>query len=210
MKEQDLIDFENDVIKEYKKGEIYGSVHLCGGNEKQLIEIFKQIKDDDWVFSNHRAHYHILLKSKDKKWMMREIKKGHSDHINSNKYKIFTSVIVGGIIPIALGTAMAIKRKGGKNKVWCFIGDHASEMGCFDEAVKYAENFDLPVIFIIENNKIGSNMETEKVWGKQIKIISPKVINYEYSMTKSHYGIGEWIKFKGKNKFKGTAGMYGR
>ena len=156
----------------------------------------KNICADDWVFTNHRSHYHALLKSNDPKWLKERIHKGYSSHINSKKYKIFSSAIVGGCIPIALGTAMAIKRKGGKEKVFCFIGDQASEMGCLWEAVKYTVNWGLPIFFIVENNKIGSNMPTCDVWGKQTPIIDPQVINYDYNFTKTHYGIGEFVKFK--------------
>jgi len=109
---QELIDFESEVVRKYKEGNTYGPVHLSGGNEEQLLEIFKNIKERDWVFSTHRSHYHALLKSGNKDWLMNEIiVNANSSHINSAKYKIFTSAIVGGIIPIALGTALGIKLK---------------------------------------------------------------------------------------------------
>lgn len=189
-KEQ-LINFEKEVIKEFKKGETYGAVHLSGGNEEQLINIFKDIKDNDWVFSTHRSHYHALLKSGNKKWLIDGIiKQSNSSHINSKKYKIFTSAIVGGIIPIALGTAMALKMrmpkptgdkgidrksaikysldvvKGNIPHVWCFVGDMASEMGCLSEALKYANGENLPITFIIEDNNLGCNTPTSEVWKK--------------------------------------------
>ena len=59
--EQDLIDFEIRVKEEYEKATITGPVHMSKGNEKQLIEIFKFIHPDDWVFSSWRNHYHALL-----------------------------------------------------------------------------------------------------------------------------------------------------
>lgn len=201
---QELIDFENRVIEKYKEGNTYGPVHLSGGNEEQLIEIFKDIKNEDWVFSTHRAHYHSLLKSKDKNWLMNEIiDKANSSHINSKKYKIFTSAIVGGIIPIALGVAMGIKMKKKKEKVWCFVGDMAAEMGCFWEALKYAIGEKLPIVFIIENNNIGCNTPTNKVWKVRQRITKKgrHVIFYDYKRTHGHYGIGEWVIFK-KKKFK--------
>lgn len=207
---QDLINFELKVIREYKKGETYGPVHLSGGNEEQLIEIFKQIKPQDWVFSTHRSHYHALLKSKDEEWLLNEIiVNANSSHINSRKHKIFTSAIVGGIIPIALGTALAIKLKNGKEKVWCFVGDMASEMGCFTEALKYANSEDLPITFIIEDNCIGCNTPTRKVWKKSaceileekqdLKKYYPKIIYYKYKRFYPHYGIGEWVTLKNEN-----------
>jgi pyruvate dehydrogenase E1 component alpha subunit len=207
---EDLINFEKKVVQEYKKGETYGPVHLSGGNEDELICIFKNIKKDDWVFSTYRSHYHALLKSNNKKWLMNEIiKKANSSHINSKKYKIFTSAIVGGSISIALGVALGIKLKGRKEKVWCFVGDGASEMGQYWEALKYANNFDLPITFIIENNKIMCNSPTKEVWGRQTFVKNKKQIVYNYKRIYPHFGIGEWITFKHKRmKTQGDYSAY--
>ena len=216
---QDLIDFEKEVITEWEKGETYGPIHLSGGNEDQLINIFKNIKKNDWIFSTHRSHYHALLKSKDKKWLMKEIiVKSNSSHINSKKYKIFTSAIVGGNIPIALGVALAMKRKKKKNHVWCFVGDMASKMGGFHEAVTYALGQDLPITFIIENNRLGCETPTTNVWNKKENIVyaqyiqghmhnignHTEIINYRYERKYPHVGTGKWLKFK--KKFKSTGG----
>ena len=215
MNKQELIDFENHIIEEYKKGETPGPVHLSGGNEEQLLEIFKNIKDDDWVFTNHRSHYHALLKSKDKEWLSKEILSGYSSHINSKKYKIFSSAIVGGCIPIALGVALAIKRKGGRENIFCFLGDMAAHMGCFHESIKYAIGEKLPITFIIEDNNIGCNTPTKEVWkGYDIKHDKkiPHLIVYEYKRNKPHYGIdfaNTFIKFKINGKtFNHNGGMY--
>jgi pyruvate dehydrogenase E1 component alpha subunit len=231
---EELEKFEKEIIQEFKKGETYGPVHLSGGNEQQLIDIFKNIKDDDWVFTTHRSHFHALLKSGDRKWLMKEIiKNANSSHINSKKYKIFTSAIVGGIIPIALGTAIGIKRNniisvdtnfanpkkkivgkclGYASHVWCFVGDMASEMGCFSEAVKYALGEDLPITFIIEDNELGCNTPTREVWKTSsclaLEVFShPKVIHYKYKRVYPHYGIGEWVTFKNEKNLK-TMGDY--
>jgi len=225
-----LINFEKEVIEQFKKGETYGPVHLSGGNEEQLIKIFKKIKPQDWVFSNHRSHYHALLKSKDRDWLMDEIiVKANSSHINSAKHKIFTSSIVGGIIPIALGVAMGIKRNWDNNiryidldymnikkkiigkclgmpHVWCFVGDMAAEMGCFNESWKYAIAFNLPITFIIEDNELGCNTPTSEVWNINTCHWDDnfsKIIYYNYKRYYPHYGIGEWVTFK-KKKFKST------
>lgn len=191
---KDLLNFEKEVIKQFKKGETYGPVHLSGGNEDELLKIFKLINKNDWVFSTHRSHYHSLLKSQDKKWLMNEIiKEANSSHINSKKHKIFTSAIVGGIIPIALGVAMGIKRKKKKDKVYCFVGDFAAQMGCFNEAAKYAEGEKLPITFIIENNNIGCNTPLISVWKKPTMPATENIIYYEYKRKYPHYGIGEWV-----------------
>jgi len=222
---QDLIDFEKEVITKFKEGNTYGPVHLSGGNEEQLLEIFKKIKPEDWVFTTHRSHYHSLLKSGDKEWLTDQIiVKANSSHINSVKYKIFSSAIVGGIIPIALGTALGIKMKypnmyckGCSFKcqasdcectchnpphVWCFVGDMASEMGCFHEALKYAIGEDLPITFIIEDNELSCNTPTREVWKTHnLQDDYKKIIYYKYKRYYPHYGIGEFVTFK-KKKIK--------
>lgn len=209
MNEQDLINFEKDIADNYSQANIRGPVHLSGGNEKQLIEIFKNVKKEDWVFSTHRSHYHALLKSEDPKWLKEQIFLKRSSHINSKKYKIFTSAIVGGILPIALGTALAIKRKntereifGVKTKiidsshVWCFVGDMASNMGIFPECWKYAVGENLPITFVVEDNSFGCYTPTNEVWKSRDHYINPtSLICYSYKRTYPHYGIGSWINF---------------
>lgn len=198
---QDLINFEKDIADNYEHAKIRGPVHLCGGNEDELLEIFKKIKKEDWVFSTHRSHYHALLKSKNPEWVKKEIFAQRSSHINSKKYKIFTSAIVGGVCPIALGVALAIKKRRRKEKVWCFVGDMASQMGIFHECVKYAINFDLPITFVVEDNTWGVYTPTSKVWGEFNLLYRDKVDYYRYERTYPHYGIADrngkkiWVNF---------------
>lgn len=201
MKSEDLIMFEQDIKNNYEQAKIRAPVHLSGGNEQQLINIFGKIEKNDWVFSTHRSHYHALLKSGNPKWLREQIFLKRSSHINSKKYKIFTSAIVGGICPIALGVALDIKRRKGKNKVWCFVGDMAAHMGIFYECLKYATNFNLPITFIIEDNFFGVYTPTTKVWGERFDELwnenyyNKHVIYYEYKRIYPHYGVGKWINF---------------
>lgn len=207
---EDLIKFENEIIEGFKEGNTYGPVHLSGGNEKELIEIFKNINKEDWVFTTHRSHYHALLKSNNPKWLKKEILSGYSSHINSKKYKIFSSAIVGGCIPIALGTAMSIKLKGGSEKVYCFVGDMAAEMGQFNEAFKYALWNNLPIVFIVENNSMGCDTPTATAWGNTTAFYAFKdkhLIVYNYIRVHNHYGVGCLVNLK--NNKKTTGGMYG-
>jgi len=194
---QQLLDFEKDIADTYSEGKIMAPVHLTGSingeQEEALIKIFKKIKDNDWVFSTHRSHYHALLKSNNPEWVKSEILAKRSININSKKHKIFTSAIVGGNLPIALGVAMALKRKKSKDKVYCFTGDMASEMGVYWEGLKYAENFDLPITFIIEDNGFGVNTKTEEAWGKRTILKSKKQIIYNYTRKYPHYGINKWV-----------------
>ena len=108
---EELIAFEKEIEKEWLDGNIHAPVHFSGGNEEPLIQIFKEIKKNDWVFSTHRSHYHALLKGVPRNFVKSEILDCRSIHLNNKEHKFFTSAIVGGIVPIALGTALAIKLK---------------------------------------------------------------------------------------------------
>ena len=107
----DLLNFETKISKLYEDKKIKGPIHLSGNNENQLIKIFKKIKKNDWVFSGWRNHYHALLKGCSAKDVERQIIAGKSMTLNSYKNKFFTSSIVGGVLPIALGVAFSIKKK---------------------------------------------------------------------------------------------------
>ena len=189
-----LKNFELKVKKVYDDGKIKFPIHLSGNNEKQLIKIFKKIKRTDWVFSTWRNHYHALLHGVDENWLYKEICLGRSMGIISKKNKFYSSAIVGGILPIALGVAMANKIKKSKNKVFIFIGDMTYETGIFHETFKYAENMKLPIKFIIEDNDLSTNTPTKKAWGKKSKI-SKKILYYKYKRKFPHHGTGNWILF---------------
>ena len=189
-----LIDFELKIKKIYEKGKIKAPIHLSGGNEEQLIKIFKKIKKGDWVISNWRSHYHALLHGIPEKKVLREILKGKSMSLNFKEHKFIASSIVGGGIPIGLGLALAIKRKKQKNNVFIFVGDMTFETGIFYECHKYAKNHNLPIKFIVEDNGLSTNTPTEKTW----KIISKKpkdIIYYKYKRQYPHHGTGSWVLF---------------
>ena len=101
----DLLKFETNISKLYENKKIKGPIHLSGNNENKLIKIFKKIKKNDWVFSGWRNHYHALLKGCSAKDVENQIIAGRSMTLNSYKNKFFTSSIVGGVLPIALGVA---------------------------------------------------------------------------------------------------------
>ena len=193
---EDLIKFENLIVTHWEAGKIKGPVHLSGGNEEELIEIGKRIKETDWVFSTWRSHYHALIKGIDPIWLEKEILAGRSITIVNKEHKFYSSAIVGSIIPIATGVAIANKRDGNDDKVWCFIGDMAFETGGFYEMHKYAVRYDLPIIFVVEDNGVSTNTPTEETWGGIKKDIpSEKVVWYNYKNKWPHYGTGKWIIF---------------
>ena len=191
---QGLIEFENEIIKLYKDCKLPFLFHLSGGNEDQLIEIFKDIKDGDYVISNHRNHYHALLAGIPPEELKQKIIDGRSMFIYDRKRNFFTSAIIGGTPAIAAGIALALKRKGSSQKVWCFVGDGTEDSGHLFEAARYVSGFDLPCKFIVEDNNMSTNTPTNKVWIKKSK--KPKdVIYYKYKRKFPHHGTGKWINF---------------
>ena len=111
MRAKDLIDFEKDIANIFNEAKIKAPIHLHGNNEDQLLEIFKSVKNEDWIFSSWRSHYHCLLKNVPPKRLKRDIIEGKSMTLLYPEYKIYTSAIVGGVIPIALGTALSLKKE---------------------------------------------------------------------------------------------------
>ena len=189
-----LKDFEKKIAILYEQKKIRGPIHLSGNNENDLIKIFKKIKKNDWVFSNWRNHYHALLKGLDSNYVKHQIVKGKSMNLNDVSKKFFSSSIVGGVLPIALGVALGIKKKKRKNNVWVFIGDMTYETGGFYECYKYSKNFNLPIKFVVEDNEMSTNTKTSIAWGKKQKNFNG-VINYKYRRIYPHHGTGKWILF---------------
>ncbi len=189
-----LIDFENLIVKHWEEGKIRGPIHLSNGNEEQLIEVFKRINQNDWVFSTWRSHYHCLLKDICPVWIEEEILKGKSITLCNVDEKFYSSAIVGGTLSIALGAAMGIKQSGSDEKVWAFIGDMSFESGIFYEVHKYARNFDLPLYFVVEDNDVSTYTPTEATWNKK-REVPEDVIYYKYKSKFPHYGTGKWIAF---------------
>lgn len=179
--------FEESIREGYLAGRAQGAVHLSRGNEAQLIEIFKNIKRSDWVFSTYRSHYHALLHGIPEDTLRALILSGHSISINSSYHRFFTSSIVGGCLPIAVGTALAIKRNGGDQHVWCFVGDMVSTIGAFKDAVQYSDGHDLPLTFVVEDNGFSTNTPTQETWGKNRQ--PRKLTYYQYQREWPHSGF---------------------
>jgi pyruvate dehydrogenase E1 component alpha subunit len=189
-----LIRFENRIVEHWEAGKIRGPIHLSNGNEEQLIEIFKRVSENDWVFSTWRSHYHWLLKGISADYAEALILDGKSITLCDIDDKFYASAIVGGTLSIALGVAMGIKQKGSDEKVFVFVGDMSFESGIFYEVHKYARNFDLPIVFVVEDNAVSTYTPTEATWNKK-KEIPSDVIHYTYKSKYPHYGSGKWVVF---------------
>ena len=202
MNEIKLKEFEKRCVDEYLQGHIRSPIHLSGGNEKELIKIFKSVKKDDWVFTTYRSHYHALLKGVDSEWLMNWVLKNKSIHVMNKENKVVTSAIVGGTLSQAVGTALAIKLQKKTNKVWCFCGDMTASLGIFFDCIRYAELNELPITFIVEDNGVSVYTPTDESWnaknGEHLKHLSDfsNVKYFKYKRIYPHYGCGKFVEFK--------------
>ena len=182
MTSAELIAFEADIAREFDAGNIHAPVHLSGGNEAQLIDIFREVKPTDWVCSTHRSHYHALLKGIPPAEVKRQIMEGRSMFISSPEHRFISSAIVGGMLPIACGLAYAGER------VWCFVGDMCATTGACHDALKFAASNYLDLHFVVEDNGLSTNTPTLKAWGDKVSKYSPNHAHiYTYERTYPHY-----------------------
>ncbi len=189
-----MLAFEADIKQEFLAAHIRAPIHLSRGNEDVLIDIFKAVEPQDWVFSTWRSHYHALLKGIDPAWRRAEIMAGRSVSIMLPEHRFLSSAIAGGIASIALGVAMGIERMGSDERAWCFVGDMAAPTGVYGEALRYASGHDLPITFVVEDNGLSTETPTKLVWGVQPGC-NAREHYYEYERKEAHVGAGKWVQF---------------
>jgi TPP-dependent pyruvate/acetoin dehydrogenase alpha subunit len=199
MNKDELIAFEEDIAEEFNAGRIRAPVHLYNGNEDEIIEVFKEIRERDWVLCSWRSHYQCLLKGVPAPEVKQAIMEGQSISLCFPEYRIFSSAIVSGVLPIAVGIGLAIARDGLDENVFCFVGDMTSETGSFEECYKYVRNFDLPVKFVIEDNGRSILTDTKAVWNMSVltreKEENRHLNYYKYENKWPHAGAGKRVKF---------------
>lgn len=199
MNKQKLISFENKIANLFNEAKIKAPIHLYSNNEEQIIKIFKKISKNDWVFCSWRSHYQCLLKGVPEKILKKEILNGKSISLCFPEYKIYSSAIVGGIIPIATGVAFSNKIKKIKSKVFCFIGEMTAETGIMHECLKFSRNKNLPIHFIIEDNGKSVCTNTRDAWSMKKLTFEDKkdklITYYKYSLKYPHAGAGKRVQF---------------
>ena len=152
-----------DVIRERgRMGEFQGALHSCEGQEAISAGLGAQLRKDDYVFSTHRGHGHALAKKAPLKKVVAELLgketgvshgRGGSMHLFSPEIGLMGgNGIVGGGIPLALGTAYSSVSRGTDQITVCFFGDGGASQGCFHESVNMAALMKLPVVYVCENN----------------------------------------------------------
>ena len=195
----DLIEFEEQVAESFNAGKIRAPVHLYSGCEEQMIQVFADINKEDFVFCTWRSHYQCLLKGVPRAQVFGAILDGRSIALCFPEYRVFSSAIVGGMISIAVGTALGLKRQRKHERVWCFLGDMAAFTGVTAVAARYANAHDLPITFVVEDNSLSVCTETSAVW--KTDEIPPeisgnrKVVTYKYQSKYPHAGAGVRVQF---------------
>lgn len=154
--------FEEKVSALYAERQIVGLLHLGIGQEAVAVGACSLLRQDDYVFGGHRSHGHAIAKGSDINRLMAEIAgratgycagKGGSMHIVAKEAGFMTATgVVGGTIPLALGAAFAAKEKKKGQVALVFFGDGAGQAGPFHESLNIASLWQLPVIFVCENN----------------------------------------------------------
>lgn len=196
MTRDDLIAFETEIAELFNAGRIPYPIHLSDGNEDRLIEIFKDIRPEDWICGSWRSHYHCLLKGVPPEALKAAIMDGRSIALSFPEHRILCSALVGGSIPIALGIALGIKRDRSVERVWCFMGEMTAEGGIAHESMKYAKNHDLPMRWIVEDNHVSVCTDTAEAWGGlSLWDYKPWVTQYIYGSQYPHAGAGERVQF---------------
>lgn len=164
--------FEEKVDELFMRGEVHGTTHLSIGEEATAVGALAALRSDDYITSTHRGHGHCIAKGADLPLMVAELLgketgycrgRGGSMHIADVKTgNLGANGVVGGGIPIATGVGLSLQLQGLDRICLCFFGDGAANEGTFHESINMAAIWDLPVVFLCENNQYGMSMSTRR------------------------------------------------
>jgi acetoin:2,6-dichlorophenolindophenol oxidoreductase subunit alpha len=154
--------FEERMATLHQRLLVHGLIHLSIGSEGVAAAVCRQLRDDDEIYSGHRAHGHVLAKGAPMDRVMAELMGrsaglcqglGGSMHLVDCEHGVMGATgVVGGNLPMAAGGALAAKLGGGDRVTVVFFGDGAAQAGHFAETVNLASLWELPLIFVCENN----------------------------------------------------------
>jgi len=178
--------FEEQVKFLFLEGSMPGTIHQCNGQEASAVGVCSALNDDDFITSTHRPHGHALAKGLTPEEMLIELfggatgcckGKGGSMHTgNISKGMVPAIAIVGGGIPIATGIGLAFKMQKSSQVVACFFGDGATSEGAFHEGVNMAAIWNLPVVYVCQNNLYGASTKINKV--TRLENVAGKAVAY--------------------------------
>jgi pyruvate dehydrogenase E1 component alpha subunit len=179
-------EFEEGVKFLFLEGTMPGTIHQCQGQEATAVGVCAALAEGDFITSTFRGHGHALAKGLTPEELLFELfgaatgcckGKGGSMHVgNMDKGMVPGIAIVGGGIPLASGMALAFKMRQQQSVVACFFGDGAVAEGAFHEGVNLAAIWDLPVLFVCENNLYGASTRVDRVM--RVKQIADRAAGY--------------------------------
>jgi len=165
-------EFEEACAEQYTKGQITGFLHLYSGQEAVAVGATAGLHKDDYILSAYREHAQAIVRGADPKKVMAELfgratgickGKGGSMHLFDPALNFMGGyAIVGGQFPVAVGLAFAAKYRHEDRIVACFFGDGAVNQGNFHEGLNWARLWELPVLFVCENNFYGIGTEVHR------------------------------------------------
>jgi len=165
--------FEERIKLLFLEGKMPGTIHQYIGMEACAVGVCSTLNEDDVIGSTHRPNGHAIAKGISLNEIMAELYgknsgcckgKGGAMHLaDLNKGMLLSIAIVGGNIPIAVGAALAFKLRKEKRVAVSFFGDGASNQGTFHESINMASVYELPVVFVCENNQYGASTSIKKV-----------------------------------------------
>jgi pyruvate dehydrogenase E1 component alpha subunit len=164
--------FEEACARLYMQAKIKGFLHLYIGQEAVAVGAIPNLTEDDYVITHHRDHGHALTRGMDPKVVLSELcgkatgsssgKAGSMHLFDAKRHFMGGHAIVAGQLPLAVGLALGIKYKKSDAVVLCFFGDGAVNEGEFHEALNLASLWNLPVIFMLENNLYGMGSHIDR------------------------------------------------
>ena len=164
--------FEEALEEMFSRGLLHGTMHLSIGQEATATGACLALEKEDLITSTHRGHGHCLAKGADPYKMFAELLgredgycrgRGGSMHIaDLSNGNLGANGIVGGSLTISVGAALSFQLQKKENIVLCFFGDGAVNEGSFHEALNLASLWNLPVLFLCENNQYGMSMASSK------------------------------------------------
>lgn len=178
--------FEENAEALYIRGLVHGTMHLSIGMEASPIGSIASLREDDLIIHHHRGHGHTIAKGADIVLMMAEFLgkepgycrgRGGSMHIaDIPGGNLGATGVVGAGIPTAVGIGLALKMRNLDKVLLAFFGDGAANEGEFHEGLNMASVWDLPIVFICDNNQYGMSMPVEK--SMNIRHISERASSY--------------------------------
>jgi pyruvate dehydrogenase E1 component alpha subunit len=178
--------FEQKAEELYALGKVHGTMHLSIGQEAVAVGASHALNQGDYLLNHHRGHGHLIAWGSDPKLMMAEFLgketgycrgRGGSMHIaNIEANNLGANGIVAGGVPLAVGVGLSIKMRKTDQVVMVIFGDGAANEGAFHESLNMASIWDLPIIYLCENNQYGMSMSVKRAFN--IENISERAAAY--------------------------------